>query len=110
MSEPMQFDMREADGWSVLTMSGELTIYAASAASAAMSAALDATRDLQIDLSGVSEFDVSALQLLRACGREATQRGLAFEVVGHPPALKQTIDLLGLAPTLSDLEEDGTWT
>lgn len=106
MSGAMQVDVREAEGRSCLTVSGELTIYAASDACAALSVALDAARDIVIDLSGVSEFDGSGLQLLRACAREAALRGLAFDTTGHPPELRRTMDLLGLSSTLDDLVKD----
>lgn len=106
----MQISRHDGDGRTALAMRGEFTIYAAAEVHAALAGALDAARDIEIDLSGVSEIDSSALQILRAAGREAGQRGLAFEVTGHPPVLTEALQLLRLSPDRGDCGREEAWT
>lgn len=102
MSESISIRSVSANGTTGLALSGDFTIYVACEVHAAIGAALDAGEDIRLDLSGVGEFDTSALQILRAAGREAGARGISLTLTGHPPALLETMTLLSLGPALDD--------
>lgn len=110
MSETLQIARSGADGKVAFTLAGEFTIYAAAEVHALIGEALGSAIHIRIDLSGVSEFDSSALQILRAAAREATERGVALEVVGHPPALQSVMTLMSLGPNLEGTGQERAWT
>lgn len=110
MSDTLQIARSAAEDRIGLALSGEFTIYAAAEVHAAIGEALCSARRIGIDLAGVSEIDSSALQILRAAGREAIERGIALDVVGHPPALQAVMALMSLGPSLEDISREPAWT
>lgn len=110
MSETLQIDRSESGNQAGFTLTGEFTIYAAAEVHAAISDALGRAQGVRVDLSGVVEFDSSALQILRVTAREATERGVALEVTGHPPALKAIMTLMALGQAMEDSDREPSWT
>lgn len=110
MSDLLDIVSSGTDGKVGFAFAGEFTIYAAAEVHAVVGEALGRATEIRIDLSGVTEFDSSALQILRAAAREATERGVALDVVGHPPALQSVMDLMTLGPTLEETGQERAWT
>lgn len=84
-----------------LAIAGELTIYHAAEVHAAL-VPLYAEAELDIDLSGVSEFDTSGVQVLLLAKREMAQAGHALRLSGHSQAVLDVFALLELGGLFGD--------
>ncbi|GCL63651.1 STAS domain-containing protein [Pseudaquabacterium pictum] len=85
----------------VLCLGAEMTIAHAAAHRDTLADALAAASgDLQLDLSGVSDFDSSGVQLLLAARRSLRERGRALQVVAASAAVQDALQLFGLADLL----------
>ena len=71
----------------------DLTINTARDTAAALLSLLQDKKDLEIDLSAVSEIDSAGLQLLIAAKRAATAAGCQLAFAGHSPAVLDILDL-----------------
>jgi anti-anti-sigma factor len=81
-----------------MRLDGELTIYRAAELKPRLLAALEATPDtLEIDLSGVTDFDTAGLQLRMVAHETARASGRAIRLVGHSPAVLEVFELLDCA-------------
>ena len=86
-----------------LSLDGELTIYRAAELKELLLNALAAgSGDLEVDLSGVSEFDSAGLQLLMLAKHTARQRGRELRLTGHSPAVLEVFELLNVAAHFGD--------
>jgi len=86
-----------------LSLDGELTIYRAAELKELLLNALAAgSGDLEVDLSGVSEFDSAGLQLLMLAKKTAQQRGRELRLAGHSPAVLEVFELLNVAAHFGD--------
>lgn len=56
---------------------------------------------LQLDLSAVHDFDSSGVQLLLATRRSLAERGATLQVVAAGPAVRDALQLFGLAALLA---------
>ena len=84
----------------------ELTIaYAAAAYETLCAAVAAAPGDLELDLSGVTDFDSSAVQLLLATRRSLLQRGHALRLVTASGAVRDALATFGLSPLWPELAE-----
>lgn len=84
----------EAPGKQGLKLSGSVTIGEASRFREALLEALGAASELQIDLSGVTEIDLTGLQLLCASHQSAQAAGKQFSAVegGNPAYLEAVVN------------------
>ncbi|MFZ2853343.1 MAG: STAS domain-containing protein [Rhodocyclaceae bacterium] len=85
-----------------LTLTGEMTIYAAAELHGRLLAALDDCSALQIDLSAIEEVDSAGLQLL-IVGRQhalATGKPLGLAALSRP--VRELLELYGLAGFFGD--------
>ena len=87
---------------SKLAIEGDFTIFAAEAIKARLQEALNEGREIEIDLSGVSEMDSAGLQLMVAAKREAAAQEKALRFTGHSPAVLSTMDLCDISGHLAD--------
>jgi anti-sigma B factor antagonist len=84
-----------------LDLGPDLTIgQAASAKDRLLSALADGRATLQLDLSSVTEFDSSGVQLLLATRRSLGERGGDLVLSGASPAVRDALALFGLRDTL----------
>lgn len=70
---------------SIVRLSGGYSIDRASEVFGAMSSALAGNRHVEVDLSGVDELDLSALQVLYSASRSARSKGGSVSFVGTVP-------------------------
>lgn len=84
---------------SVLRIQGELTIFRAMELKAAL---LAEPMPLEIDLSGVTEFDSAGVQLLLLAKKTALAQQHELRLVSHSPAVLEVFELLNLAPHFGD--------
>ena len=86
-----------------LSLDGELTIYRAAELKELLLNALAAGGgDLEVDLSGVSDFDSAGLQLLMLAKKTAQQRGGELHLTGHSPAVLEVFELLNVGAYFGD--------
>lgn len=85
-----------------LAINGEMTIYTALEQKNALVHPLKSAKELQIDLSGVSEIDSAGLQLLLFLKREATELGIKLGLIHHSKAVVEVFELLNLSKHFGD--------
>lgn len=85
-----------------LVIEGELTIYTVSELKERILGALLANDELEIDLSGVEEFDAAGLQLLIVAKKGAKALNREFRLSGPSPAVLNLLGLSGLTQFFSD--------
>ncbi len=83
----------------VLRIEGELTIFRAAEL---MPALLRQPPPLEIDLSGVTDFDTAGLQLLMLAKKSAQAAKRELRLVGHSPAVIDVFELLNVAAYFGD--------
>lgn len=91
-----------ADGALRLTLDGDLTIYHAAALKQRL---IDGVRDageLELDLSRVGQIDTAGLQLLALAKLESLHAKHALRIVGHSPAVRETIEFLNMVAFFGD--------
>ena len=81
---------------------GELTIYTAAEEKQKLQVFLDSGMQLEIDLSGVTEFDTAGLQILAALKKEAARRGKDLRYVMHSKAVLEVLELANIAAAFGD--------
>ncbi len=87
-----------------LLLEGALSIYTAADTKPRLSAALQGAIALQIDLSGVDEFDCAGLQLLLATRQQARCMDIGLHFLGISPVITELLALSGLSESLTDQE------
>jgi anti-sigma B factor antagonist len=86
----------------VLRIDGELSIYRAAELKPQILQAVEASPVLEVDLSGVAEFDTAGLQLLLLAKRVAAEKGHTLRLVRHSAAVVDVLQLLDLAAHFGD--------
>lgn len=81
---------------------GEFTIYRAAELKPVLLQAVADHPELEVDLSGVSEFDTAGVQLLLLAKRAATRHGHAVRLVRHSAVVVDALQLLDLAAHFGD--------
>lgn len=90
-----------------LTISGELTIYAANDAKDRLIEAIRVHGCVRLDLSGVTEIDTSGLQLLLLARRACAATGKSFNFIKPSAAVRETLQLCGLAELVAESVVEG---
>lgn len=85
-----------------IAIEDELTIYTAMELKDKLLTGLAATEELELDLSGVGEFDAAGLQLLVMMKQEAVALGKVLRFTGHSPVVLELLDFSGLAGFFGD--------
>jgi ABC-type transporter Mla MlaB component len=65
-----------------LRLEGDIVIEDSAELKRAMLEAVSYRKDVQLDLASVAEFDLTAMQLLWAAGREAAKQGMNLSITG----------------------------
>lgn len=85
-----------------IVIEGELTIFTALELKDKLLTGLAAAEELELDLSGVGEFDAAGLQLLVMIKQEAAALNKIARFIGHSPVVLDLLDLSGLAGFFGD--------
>ena len=81
----------------LIRLEGAIDISVAAELKAVIEKAMEAANAIQISVEAVSDFDVTAFQLLWAAGREAKRLGMNLEFSGQvPEPMRATLQELGL--------------
>src|SRR5690242_20566626 len=84
-----------------VTLTGNMTIYAAAALKDRLIAALNVVDALEIDLSEVSDIDTGGIQLLILAQRHAERAGKHLRLVAHSRPVLDLIELYRLGEFFS---------
>lgn len=85
-----------------LRLEGEMTIYTALDTKVRLLEPLSSCRQIDVDLSQVSEIDSAGLQLMILVKREATALGKDIRFIAHSPAVVDALELCGLMGYFGD--------
>jgi anti-anti-sigma factor len=85
-----------------LRLEGEMTIFTAADTKERLLAPLANCRQIDVDLSQVSEIDSAGLQLMILVKREATALGKDIRFIAHSPAVVDVLELCGLMGYFGD--------
>ena len=85
-----------------ITIEGEMTIYTASDLKEKITAVLDDPRELEINLSGVSEIDSAGVQLLMLAKKNRATNQHVLTLVEHSHEALDALETLGLVPYFGD--------
>lgn len=102
MDTGMRIDARHQDGICRLRIEGEFTIYHARQIRDDLLEHLDSSKEIELDLGGVTEMDTAGIQLLLAAKREGLRRGKPVRYVSHSQAALEVIDLYDMAAQFGD--------
>ncbi|HEY9103349.1 STAS domain-containing protein [Chitinimonas sp.] len=86
----------------ILRIDGPLTIYEAGVSKRRLVDELNLAPEIDVDLSGVAEFDTAGVQLLLMLKREAQRQQKPLRFHGHSKAVLQVIDLYNMAGVFGD--------
>ena len=93
----MSFVKEVKEGKTFLTIEGSLTIYEAAAVREAWLECFEACESMAIDLSGVTDCDITGIQLLYAARMTAEATKKAFKITAVSPAITETLTAAGLS-------------
>ena len=86
-------------------LEGDLTIYSAAQAKPELLALMRGAKEpdgLELDLSGVAEFDTAGLQVLMLLKNESRQTGRALHLVNHSACVLEVFNLINIAAFFGD--------
>ena len=95
----MSIDVQHSGESARVTLTGELTIYSVAEIKAVLANDMSGVKEIEVDLSGVTEMDTAGLQLMLIAKRNP---GQDVRFVNHPPAVLRLVDLANLGGTLGD--------
>ncbi|WP_457978514.1 STAS domain-containing protein [Ectopseudomonas composti] len=87
-----------------LALEGALSIYTAADTKPRLSVALQGAIALEINLSGIGEFDCAGLQLLLATREQARRQDIELRLLGANAVVRELLTLSGLTDLLTDPE------
>ena len=85
-----------------LTLSGEMTIYAAALLKESLLTTIEDCPELEIDLAKVSEIDTAGLQLLILAKRQAAASDKTLTLIGHSHPVLELLELYNMASFFGD--------
>lgn len=85
-----------------LAMRGPMTIYEAASDKKRLLDALEGARELEIDLSRVSDMDTAGIQVLLLLKREAISRGKALRLSAHNAVVLDVLNAYNLGAYFGD--------
>ena len=98
----MKISAKTKNGVCRLQIEGEMTIYTALDMQTQLLRHLAKARELEVDLSQVTEIDSAGLQLLILLKRETAARGAILRLIAHSTPVTDVIDTLNLAAYFGD--------
>ena len=87
--------------WKIF-ISGEMTIYGAETMASRLTSCLSTEKNLEIDLSGVTEVDSTGIQIMYAIQREAMSSAKKIVWTKHSDAVLQIIRLFNLGSSFGE--------
>ena len=85
-----------------IVLEGEMTIFVAQELKEALAEPLIKAREIDVDLSQVTEIDAAGLQLMLMAKLEAIARGSELRFSGHSAPVQEMLDLTDLVGFFGD--------
>ena len=85
-----------------IAIAGEFGIFTAAAIRADLLTALDHAKEVEVDLTQVTELDSAGVQLMVAAKREAAALNKNLHFSGHSQAVLDTLDLTDISAYFGD--------
>ncbi|PRC91130.1 STAS domain-containing protein [Solimicrobium silvestre] len=85
-----------------LRIEGEMDIYRAAELKNTLLAALDQTKQLELDLASVSELDTAGVQVLIMIKKQALANGRTLRLIAHSRAVIEVLKLFNLITYFDD--------
>lgn len=98
----MEIIREQSEGRNRLCLMGECNIYSAGELRPVLLEALNEPRDLELDLSAVTEIDTAGLQVLMAAKNMARSAGQDVRLLSHSQPVLELIEIYDLAVWLGD--------
>jgi anti-sigma B factor antagonist len=98
----MHIDKHQDGQHTRLRISGEITIYEATALQSSLLASLSECDTLELDLTDVSELDTAGFQQLYLLQREARRANKSLRISAHSAATRDVLDLLHMHAHFAD--------
>ena len=98
----MKITAKTKNGICHLQLEGEMTIYTALEMKGQLLRHLAKAKELEVDLSQVTEIDSAGLQLLILLKRETAARDAVLRLTAHSAPVTDVIDTLNLAAYFGD--------
>ena len=98
----MPIALIEGETQCVIRVEGDLDIASAAELKAMLIAAISSGKELQVDLEGASDFDVTAVQLLWSAARDSGKAGSPFVAVHLPEIVCCAVREMGLPDFLAE--------
>lgn len=98
----MQIDIEKQNGACILHLSGDLVFGHAREFKRTLADALRGCRDVEINLSQVSDVDTAGLQVLIAAKREARARNKKLALVEHSQVIADVLETVHLVGFFGD--------
>ena len=102
--DDMEIRVQDKGGFSSVAIEGEMNIYHAMELKSVVMKALDEAEAVELDLSGVSEFDSSGLQIVLLACREAEKNNRKLSVKASSAPVDSVIELFCLGGLLGRRE------
>lgn len=81
----MSIALEEGETRSVIRLEGDIDITCSDELMRTLVEAISSQKELRVDLAGVTDLDVTAMQLFWAAAHEAEKRGISLAVTGQIP-------------------------
>ena len=94
--------MRKIGKITRFNIDGELSIFSAAALQQRLLDAISTGKEIEVDLSQVSEMDTAGIQLMVAAKREAADQKKLLRFAGHSQAVLDLIELFDLSEYFGD--------
>ena len=98
----MSIETEQHAQYTLVKIKEDMTIYHAKQQKDALLPKLNQSRELHIDLSGVSEVDSAGVQLLLMLKAESIKRGVMLKLLKHSEAIIEVFELLHLGAHFGD--------
>ncbi|BCM26186.1 STAS domain-containing protein [Methyloradius palustris] len=85
-----------------LAVDGEMTIFVAQELKAALEEPLAKAREIEFDLSQITEIDSAGLQIMLMAKIESITRGTQLRFTGHSASVQDMLDLTDLGSFFGD--------
>jgi anti-anti-sigma factor len=98
----MNISVEKNEDKSSIKLSGDFNIYSVHESKNSLLGLLDASAEIDIDLSAVVEFDSAALQILVLMKRMASKQNRVVQITAHSTSVVQLFELYDLVGFFGD--------
>jgi len=98
----VQITSKLDSGTTLLTLSGEVTIYGAAELKQALQQAVAGGAVVHVSLAEVTEMDTAGFQQFYLAKREANARKQTFHLIEHSAATREVLDTFGMGAYFGD--------